>query len=708
MKFKVFGVLICFVTSFFAINFWSQVSFDIIQKEHRSLLQQLTIKRAIQIEQNLEQATLSHQWFAYELAKPQDNKTDAQLLPLAHYVVENYPEITQIAISPNNITTLTVPHRAQLIGNTVNRPSALTAPNDAPTYFYDTPYNYQGKSVFIKHLPIIINDVMWGYISYTLDLNRVFAKNHLNDLNSQPFAYQLVHSNRYNRETILIKSKQPLDQQIYQASINLPNANLLLKMSSITKSYNSTMIMNIVFSIAIASIFTFVCYLGLTEPNRLRKRLKKAQQQLANLNIITNSIVNNVSDEVLVSDPNGKVFIHNKKAIDNAHMPMNIIFANEHNVETTPLFERDGKTPIEPTQHPINRALFNRESVSESVVLVSEGNKTKHFNLNSLVIKNEQNMIGALCISHELKDETTSFIGELSRSTILEMLEREKPLIEVFEYAIQHVQAIVPGVIVAISLADTNKQKIHTVYATDLPSFYRQHITGSEINERTMSSNSAISRNKMIIVEDINLHPYWIDDKQAASQAGYRACWSQPIRNINNEAIGSVDFYSASILSAKPATIVTLKETAHLVELALERHKDIYRLNRISLAVQYASNIIVITDALGVVEYVNPKFIEVSQFHSEEVIGTVFPLFDKKQSTSTLNQQIAAALSCAEAWGGNISSMTKSGQKFTSFATITPILDDDEQLRQIVICQDKISYLTDTQSHDATTGYQLR
>lgn len=690
MKFKFFGVLICFCASFFAINYWSQASFDIVKKEHRSLLEQVTTKRAIQIEHNLKQATANQQWLAYELI---NNRNQVKfLIPRAQYIVDNVPEIKQIAISPNNVTTFTVPSRPELHGNTILPPSQRGTSQTTAEEFYDAPYNYQGQTVFTKHEPVVIDDTIWGYISYTLDLDFIFAKSSLEDLNSQPFNFQLLHVNSQNRETILVQSKQPLTQQIYMASINLPNVNILLKLSPASESYASTILMNIVFSLSVASIFTLVCYLGFTEPNRLRRRLKKTQRKLGNLQLITQSIVDNVSDEVVFSDANGQVVLHNNKALANGHIPANILFKNNKAIASNSLFEADGKTSIEPTQHPINRALFNGESIKEEVVLISEEHFATHLELTSFTVKHSHHTIGAVCIAQQLRDDSPSLIGDLSHSTVLEMLEQDKSLAEVFEQIINQVQNILPEITVAISLADPKCQHISEVFSVDLPSFYLEEIKGTVIDERLMSSNSAISQNKMIVVEDIELHPYWISNKEGASQAGVRACWSHPIKNSDGLATGTVDFYSATVLEVKPATILALKETAHLAELALGRHSDIYRLNRVSLAVQHTNSVVIIVDPQGVIEYVNPKYTQVSGFQAVDVVGTLSPLFDTNRDKNNVNKEIILAIEQGESWEGEISSKAKSSQDYWADTTVTPILDDNKQVSQIVISQENISY----------------
>lgn len=696
MKFKVLGTVACFAACFFMINYWSQVSFEIVKKEHRTLLQQLAIKQAIQIERNLKLVTNSHQWLVFELNANKQQLADLESLkPMIKHMMDFTPEIVAIDLSPNSVVNLSVPTDPNKQGTLIVPPANRVNQQNLHSSFYEPPYlDDKQRSILIKHLPVFIEKRFWGYVSYTLNLNLVFRHSQLDQLNSDQFNYQLVHTNKYKKESILVQSDKPLTNQIYVASINLPNANLLLKLSPLSQTYATNVIMNIVFSLSIASIFTLISYLGLTEPARLRTKLNNAVAKLDELQLVLASIVDNIHDEIIYTDTNGQVQVHNIQSRDHTHTPPNIIFDDYQSGADNPLFEYDGKTVIEAARHPINRALYNNELVSEQVMVISPTQEAKRIEMTSFPVKNSFKTIGALCIAQQQLTANQSLVGDLSRTAILEMLEKNKSLKEVFDYTINKTQRIVKDIVVSITLIDRKNNQINDVYATDLPNFYRHAIIGTPIHERLMSSNSAIKQNKMIIVEDINLHPYWINEKDIANQAGLRACWSHPVHDSEGNAIGSLDFYSTDVLQASPAAIVILKETALLVSLTMERHKDIYRLNKMSLAVQHTSSAVTIVDAQGAIEYINPKYSEISGYNPVDVIGTTSELFVISAQHNKINDEIVHAVNNGRSWTGETVCHTKSNERYWSHATITPILDQYDVISQVVISQENITYIS--------------
>lgn len=686
MKLKIFGVIVCFSFSFLAINYWSQASFDIVQKEQRSLFQQLTIKRAIEIEQQLSQVTSHQQWLSYEIAQ-QQSLALPPLRQVAQHIIKHNPAIAQIAFSPNSVTQLTVPNVEGAAGNLIITPPNLDHNSDLDGHFYEPPYYINGQTQFIKHIPVLIEQRLWGYISYTLNLNHIFSLTALKNTNERETSYQLVHINKHNKETILVQSRAPLSHKVYQASIHLPNANLLLKLSPLFQSYSSTSVMNIIFSLSVASIFTLVCYLGLTEPTRIRRRLTATQKDLDDLNIMQQALMNNISEEVVFCDVNGQVISHNSHNQAVAHYPSNILFGDNEQRESDSLYQADGSSLLDPTQHPTNRALFNGENINQQAILVNAQQESIPLQINSKVIKNSKETVGVLTTTTQLAQPNLPAHNTLSRSSILEMLEQGQPLSSVFEFAIAQTQQALDNITVTISLIDTNQHKISEIHALDLPSFYRRVLLGSDIKERLMSSNSAIFQNKMIVVEDINLHPYWIEHKALAHHAGFRACWSQPIRDSHGKALGSVDFYANEVLAATPATLIAIKEAAQLIELILERHKVIFKQNRITLAMEHSHCAVSIVTPDGVIEYINPKYYELSGYSAQELSGKFSPVFDTKGLDQSQIEAIKTTLENKSTWQGNLTFSHKNGVNYTVNTVITPIFGQDNQLIQYVISQ---------------------
>ncbi|MCG7530055.1 EAL domain-containing protein [Psychrobium sp. MM17-31] len=716
-KVKIVGAIVCFLVLFFAINFWSDISQKILNRQKNSLIQELTIANAIQVENLLNGAVSSSKIIEAELKLHPNDLHDLSVL--ANVIVNKYPELDQIRLSPNNITTHVFPASAsaKYVGKVIVSP--FLQPNGSEQYnaFLSIPQIINGDYVVKSHIPVTINDEHWGYVTYHINLTTLFTKIQLNQLDTSQYSYQVVHQGTFNKSTVLAESESPLSKDYYSAAIRVPNNAWYLKLSANANSDNPLSIINLVFSIMLASVFTLIGFLGISEPSRLRNSMKRLIQRFEYQQLILNQVLDNVTDEVYISDRNGKVYLNSGNAKDNHHIPSNILLENIHKRSNDNcVFEPDSKTPIDPSQHPINRALFNNETIIKKVKLMPTNEPSYMMELRSQPIFDAlYNKVGALCIGQRLESESEAPTPNTSRNVILDMLAHDKPLKSVFEHIISDTQNNLDDVVAAITLINTKTQQISDVISKDLPTFYVDSLLGMKVEDRVMSNCSAIYHDKLTIVEDIEVHPFWVDYKELARQAKFRSCWSQPIHDTNNNVLGTLDIYSAKVNQTAPADIMILKEAAILCSLTLERHRDSHRLQKMSLAVQHSSNAVIITDSAGIIEYINPHYTKVTGYAPVEKLGTLIPVFDHNITPSHIVNDINQHLAVSNKWQGELKGQTKKRGDYWAMVSVTPILGPDQRINHLVFVLEDITQINQSvsridyhNSHDPLTNLYNR
>jgi PAS domain S-box-containing protein len=130
------------------------------------------------------------------------------------------------------------------------------------------------------------------------------------------------------------------------------------------------------------------------------------------------------------------------------------------------------------------------------------------------------------------------------------------------------------------------------------------------------------------------------------------------------------------------------RDRAHEVA---ERRRAEERLRKLSRAVEQSANLVVITDVSGIIEYVNPKMLEITGFDPEELIG---------KTPASWKPVGATAHDCSMAWTsgpasrdvqGEFQMVRKDGSQFAVYATISPIRDDSGQITHLVGIAEDIS-----------------
>jgi len=110
------------------------------------------------------------------------------------------------------------------------------------------------------------------------------------------------------------------------------------------------------------------------------------------------------------------------------------------------------------------------------------------------------------------------------------------------------------------------------------------------------------------------------------------------------------------------------------------RHKQLETLRVQSAALDAAANVVVITDAEGKIEWVNPAFTRVSGYSREEVLGSTPRILKSGVHPPEFYRELWIKLARGEAWSGELTNRHKDGRLYTEEATITPVLDEHQKV----------------------------
>ncbi len=157
---------------------------------------------------------------------------------------------------------------------------------------------------------------------------------------------------------------------------------------------------------------------------------------------------------------------------------------------------------------------------------------------------------------------------------IMTLMATGNGLAEVLDAVALSVEAEAPEAICSILLLDAESRTLKLGAGSSLPDDYNAAIEGVEIGPNVGSCGTAAFRNTRVIVADIQTDPLWIDFKDLAAAAGLRACWSQPIRGVGGEVLGTFAIYHRTVSVPDPEDIAFIEAAAELAAIAIERQRD--------------------------------------------------------------------------------------------------------------------------------------
>lgn len=112
---------------------------------------------------------------------------------------------------------------------------------------------------------------------------------------------------------------------------------------------------------------------------------------------------------------------------------------------------------------------------------------------------------------------------------------------------------------------------------------------------------------------------------------------------------------------------------------------------KLSLAVEQSPASVLITNTKGNIEYVNPKFVEVTGYHPDEVIGKN-PRFLKSGYTPSENyRELWETISRGEEWRGEFHNKKKNGELYWEFASVSPITGASGEITHFLAVKEDIT-----------------
>ncbi|TAN57035.1 MAG: EAL domain-containing protein [Rhodospirillales bacterium] len=139
------------------------------------------------------------------------------------------------------------------------------------------------------------------------------------------------------------------------------------------------------------------------------------------------------------------------------------------------------------------------------------------------------------------------------------------------------------------------------------------------------------------------------------------------------------------------------------------------KLRQLSQAVEQSPTDVVITDAHGVIQYVNPRFCQLTGYAANEVIGKKPSILKSGRTSEALYESLWATISSGKEWRGELLNRKKDGTLFWEHAVISPIRDGNGAITHYVAVKEDISIrkeyeerLVKQANYDALTGLPNR
>jgi PAS domain S-box-containing protein len=114
-------------------------------------------------------------------------------------------------------------------------------------------------------------------------------------------------------------------------------------------------------------------------------------------------------------------------------------------------------------------------------------------------------------------------------------------------------------------------------------------------------------------------------------------------------------------------------------------------LQKLSRAVEQSPTSVVMTDPTGKIEYVNPKFTEVTGYSSEEAVGNNPRILNSGTHPPEYFRQLWETILSGKEWRGELCNKRKKGEFYWEFASISPIRNTEGEITHFVAVKEDIT-----------------
>jgi PAS domain S-box-containing protein len=163
---------------------------------------------------------------------------------------------------------------------------------------------------------------------------------------------------------------------------------------------------------------------------------------------------------------------------------------------------------------------------------------------------------------------------------------------------------------------------------------------------------------------------------------------SEEVSRVHKDGTVFPSLMSAKIIRDEDGSPMFMSATVIDVTDIKQAEKEVARL---STAVEQSSMAIVITDLDGNIQYASPGFVKITGYSVDEVIGQNTRILKSGKTPERIYAEMWYTIKTGRTWKGSWINRRKNGEHFWESVTITPLLDDENNVNSYMAVKEDIT-----------------
>lgn len=304
----------------------------------------------------------------------------------------------------------------------------------------------------------------------------------------------------------------------------------------------------------------------------------------------------------------------------------------------------------------------------------------------------ENTVLDEVSISPEEYDHISNIQQE-----ILEMTASHGNSSDVLARLCQLAESLLPNSIASIMLKNEKTGLISVLSAPSVPQVGIDALTNLTPGPGGGSCGNAVFKNEAQFVLNTFEDERWQDLRQLAYDFNLCSCWSLPVRNEANDAIGTFALSSFEHRSPAPFHKKLLETGAAIVRVVLKNQLNEERIQLFSTAIQSAKEGILITDGNNEIIETNPSFDVIYGYTIDDILHRNPSVLSSGKQDDQFYKKMWASINSSNQWSGEIINKRADGSEVTQWMSISRIFDENQQIQNHLAVFTDLTELKSTQ-----------
>lgn len=294
---------------------------------------------------------------------------------------------------------------------------------------------------------------------------------------------------------------------------------------------------------------------------------------------------------------------------------------------------------------------------------------------------------------------------------VLNMIARQYKVKDTLAKLCVLAETLLPNSIASVMLLNSQTNLLNVKSAPSVPQIAQNALTNLKPGPKGGSCGNAVYKNEAQYVINTFEDERWEDLRQIAYDFNLCSCWSMPVKNEGNEAIGSFALSSFEHREPSPFHKKLLEVASSIVSIVLKNQEKEQKLELTSEAIENALDGMLITDADTNIIEINKSFRETYGYELEEIKGKNPNILASGYHNKKFYSNIWKTLKEDGKWSGEIINRSKSGDIITQWVSISAQKDEENKIKNYLAMFTDLTKLKEAQEkseylafHDHLTG----